>query len=301
MKIFVTGATGFVGSAVVQELLKAGHTVLGLARSEASAQKLKAAGAEAHLGDLNDLESIKAGVRAADGVIHLGFIHDFTRFPEVCAIDKTVIETMGGELIGTDKPFIVTSGTAVAANNDVLTEAGRIHSFTNPRTATELAVDAVAAKGVRVAVVRLSPSVHGDEDRHGFVPMLRNIAKEKGKAAIINEGTNVWPAVHRLDAAKLYRLAIEAPFTAGTRFHAVGEEGVPMKDIAGAIAKKLNVPLVSLTPEEAAGYFAWFTHFASLNNPASSVVTQATLGWEPVHPGLLEDLHGDVYFGQDSE
>jgi len=301
MKVFVTGASGFVGSAVVQELLKTGHTVLGLARSEASAQKLKAAGTEVHLGDLNNLESIKAGVRAADGVIHLGFIHDFTRFAEVCAIDKTVIEAIGGELVGTDKPFIVTSGTALGAGSDILTETGPVHSHNNPRIATEQAVDTVAEKGVRVGVVRLSPSVHGDGDKIGFVPMLRNIVKEKGMAAIINEGANVWPAVHRLDAAKLYRLAIEAPFTAGTRFHAVGEEGVPMKAIAGAIAKRLNVPLVSLTPEEAAGYFAWFTHFASLNNRASSAITKATLRWEPTHTGLLEDLADDIYFGPDSE
>ncbi|WP_027387114.1 SDR family oxidoreductase [Chryseobacterium gregarium] len=295
MKVFVTGATGFVGTAVVQELLANGHEVLGLARSEESENKLIAAGAEAHRGDLNDFESLKSGAAASDGVIHLGFVHDFTRFEEMCKLDGKVIKTIGEALAGTDKPFLITSGTALFSKDGLTIETDR-SAHPHPRIATENAADAVAGKGVKVAVVRLSPSVHGKGDVIGFVPTLIRIAKEKGKSAVINGGDNFWPAVHKLDAAKLYRLALEKPFESGTRYHAVGEQGIPFKDIATYIAEKLQVPVVSLTNDEAAEHFGWFSHFAELNNLTSSEETKSALGWDPQHPTLMEDLKGDVYF-----
>jgi nucleoside-diphosphate-sugar epimerase len=295
MKVFVTGATGFIGTAVVNELLAAGHHVLGLARSEESTNKLIAAGAEAHRGDLNDFESLKSGAAASDAVIHLGFVHDFTRFEEMCKLDGQVIEAIGEALQGTDKPFLITSGTALFSKDGLTIETDRsVHP--HPRIATENAADAVAGKGVKVAVVRLSPSVHGQGDIIGFVPTLIRIAKEKDKSAVINGGDNFWPAVHKLDAAKLYRLALEKPFESGTRYHAVAEQGIPFKDIAAFIAERLQVPVVSLTHDEAAEHFGWFAHFAKLNNLTSSKETQSALGWNPQHPTLMEDLQSSVYF-----
>ncbi|WP_426329386.1 SDR family oxidoreductase [Pedobacter sp. R-06] len=295
MKVFVTGATGFVGTAVVKELLAHGHKVLGLARSEESVNKLIAAGAEAHRGDLNDFESLKSGAIAADAVIHLGFVHDFTRFEEMCTLDGKVIETIGEALLGTDKSFLITSGTALFSKDGITTEKDLSANNPHPRIATENAADAIAAKGVKVAVVRLSPSVHGKGDLIGFVPTSIHIAKAKRKAAIINGGNNFWPAVHRLDAAKLYRLALEKPFISGTRYHAVAEQGIPFKDIATFIAQKLQIPVVSLTADEAAEHFGWFAHFAKLSNLTSSEATKAALGWNPQHPTLMEDLQNDVY------
>ncbi|MEO8254067.1 MAG: SDR family oxidoreductase [Flavobacterium sp.] len=298
MKVFVTGATGFVGTAVVQELLSSGHQVLGLARSEESAKKLIATGAEAHRGDLNDFESLKSGAASSDAVIHLGFVHDFTRFEEMCKLDGKVIETIGEALLGTDKPFIITSGTALFSKDGITTEKDLSANNPHPRITTENAADAVAAKGVKVAVMRLSPSVHGEGDVIGFVPTLINIAKEKGKSAIINGGGNFWPAVHRLDVAKLYRLALEKPFVSGTRYHAVAEQGIPFKNIAKAIAERLQIPIVSLTNEEALEHFGWFTHFAYLNNLCSSEATKIALDWIPQHPTLMEDLQSTVYFSE---
>lgn len=295
MKVFVTGATGFVGTAVVQELLNAGHQVLGLARSEESANKLIESGAEVHRGDLNDFESLKAGAEASDAVIHLGFVHDFTRFEEMCKLDGKVIETIGETLLGTDKPFLITSGTALFSKDGLTIETDRAVN-PHPRIATENAADAIAAKGVKVAVIRLSPSVHGEGDKIGFVPLLINIAREKGISAMINEGNNFWPAVHRLDAAKLYRLALEKPFESGTRYHAAAEQGIPFKTIATEIAERLQIPLVSLTSDEAAEHFTWFAHFAQLSNLTSSEETRKTLDWNPQHSTLLEDLQGCVYF-----
>jgi nucleoside-diphosphate-sugar epimerase len=294
MKVFVTGATGFVGSAVIQELIKGGHTVLGLARNEANAEKLKAAGAEVHRGDLEDLESLRAGAAASDGVIHTGFIHDFTRFAEVCEIDRVAIETMGEVLVGSDRPFLVTSGTAhisvgVTTTEDMMLPAN--HNF--PRK-SEPAADALAARGVRISVIRLSPSVHGVGDHHGFVPILIRTAREKKVSAFIGDGQNRWNAVHRLDAAHLYKLALENAVS-GKRFHAVGEEGIPFKLIAEAIGKQENLPVVSIAPEKAAEHFGWFTGFASLDIPASSKVTQETLKWKPTHQALLKDLAEGVY------
>ncbi|QJB38363.1 SDR family oxidoreductase [Chitinophaga oryzae] len=296
MKVFVTGATGFVGTAVVKELLAAGHQVAGLARSEAAAQKLIALGAEAHRGDLTDLESLKAGAANADGVIHLGFIHDFSRFKEMCAVDEKVIEAIGEALAGTARPFIVTSATGVLAKNGIITEEDRSESDANPRVATEKAVDKVAAKGVRVSVVRLPPSVHGEEDKGGFIPILIRLAREKGQSVMINDGANVWPAVHQRDAARLYRLALEKNADGGTRYHAVAEQGVSFNIIATTIGEKLGVPVVSLGPDEAAAHFTWFAHFARFNNRSSSEATKAALGWNPTHATLPEDLAGNAYF-----
>ncbi|RZK12759.1 MAG: SDR family oxidoreductase [Flavobacterium sp.] len=298
MKVFVTGATGFIGTAVVQELLENGHQVLGLARSEESANKLIEAGAEAHRGDLNDFESLKSGAIASDAVVHLGFVHDFTRFEEMCALDAKVIETIGEALLGTGKSFLITSGTALFSKDGITTEKDLSANNPHPRIATENAADAIAAKGVKVAVVRLSPSVHGKGDLIGFVPTSITIAKQKGISAVINDGGNFWPAVHRLDVAKLYRLALEKPFESGTRYHAVAEQGIPFKDIATEIAERLDVPLMSLSNDEATQHFGWFAHFAKLNNLTSSEETRATLGWNPQHPTLMEDLQSDVYFSE---
>lgn len=296
MKVFVTGATGFVGTAVVQELLAAGHHVLGLARSEESAKKLINAGAEVHRGDLTDFESLKSGAAVSDAVIHLGFVHDFTRFEEMCDLDKKVIETIGETLIGSDRPFLITSGTALFSKAGITTEKDLSNNHPHPRIATENAADKMAAKGVKVAVIRLSPSVHGDGDKIGFVPLLIKIAKEKRVSAIINNGNNLWPAVHRLDAAKLYRLALETPFDKGVRYHAVAEQGIPLKKIASEISERLHIPMISLNEEEAVEHFSWFTHFAKLDNQTSSEITRKTLNWNPKYPTLLEDLKGSVYF-----
>ena len=294
MRVFVTGATGFIGSAVVKELISAGHQVVGLARSDSSAEALKAAGAGVHRGDLEDLASLRSGAANADGVIHAGFIHDFSRFKEVCEIDRIAIETMGNELKGSNKPFIVTSGTALVspgrlATEDMLPPADKVV----PRV-SEQAADAVAALGVRAASIRLSPSVHGDGDRHGFVPMLIDIARKKGASAYIGDGANRWNGVHRLDAARLYRLALENA-VAGQRFHGVAEEAIAFKDIAQAIGKQLNIPVISIPAAEAADHFGWFAGFAGIDCPASSKITQERVNWHPVQPTLLADMENGVY------
>lgn len=294
MKVFVTGASGFVGTAVVQELLKAGHQVLGLARSEASAAKLKATGAEVHYGDLEDLETLRQGAAQNDGVIHCGFIHDFTRFAEVCAIDEQAIATMAQVLAGSDRPLIVTSGTALVSPGNLATEA--MPSPFNPAwpRASERAAEAAVAAGVRAAIVRLPPSVHGEGDHHGFIPILVNLAREKGFSAYIGGGENRWNAGHRLDAALLYRLALEQA-TPGARFHANTEEGVTVKSIAEAIAAQLGLPVKSITAEEAAEHFSWFVQMAAIDCPSSSKWTQQYLNWLPSHPLLLTDIQNGVY------
>lgn len=294
MRVFVTGASGFVGSTVVQELIGAGHTVLGLARSDESAKKLEAAGAKVQRGDLEDLESLRSGAAVADGVIHCGFIHDFSRFAEVCAVDKRAIETLGDVLAGSNKPLIVTSGTGLLSPGNLVTEETEPPANSPlPRVSEQTAL-ALVSRAVRASAVRLPPSVHGVGD-HGFVPIVIGIAREKGVSAYIGEGTNRWPGVHRVDAAKVYRLALEKG-TAGARYHAVAEEGLPFKQIAEVIGRRLNVPVVSRTGEEVAQHFGWFAHFAAINNLVSSKQTRERLGWSPTGPGLIEDIDQASYF-----
>jgi nucleoside-diphosphate-sugar epimerase len=294
MRVFVTGATGFVGSAVVKELIEAGHSVLGLSRSDAGAAQLQAGGAAVHRGSLEDLDSLRSGAAAADGVIHTAFIHDFSNFKESCAADGRAIEAIGAVLAGSDRPFVVTSGTLLLSPGALATEDLSIPAGTPVPRVSEQTALAMVPNGVRASVVRLSPSVHGDGD-HGFVPALIGIARAKGEAGYIGDGTNRWPAVHRLDAAVLYRLALEKG-EAGARYHGVGEEGIPFRDIAAAIGRRLDVPVVSKTAAQAPDHFGFLAHFAAIDGPAANAKTQADLGWKPTHKGLLADLAEGTYF-----
>jgi nucleoside-diphosphate-sugar epimerase len=291
MKVFVTGATGFVGSAVVRELIAAGHQVLGLARSDAGAASLAATGAEVLRGSLDDLDSLRRGAAAADGVIHTAFIHDFSNYAASAEADRRAIELFGTELAGSGRPFIVTSGTGGLASGRLATED--IEANPNSPRHSETAL-AFANQGVCASVVRLPPSVHGAGD-HGFVPRLISIAREKGVSAYPGDGSNRWAAVHRLDAARLYRLVLEAT-PAGARFHAIGDEGVPVREIANIIGRHLNLPVVSLPVEQAGEHFGWLGAFFTWDVPASSALSQQRLGWHPVEPGLLADLDQDHYF-----
>lgn len=295
MRIFVTGATGFVGSAVVRELIQHGHEVLGLARSDAGADKLEQMGAQVLRGALEDVDGLQQGARSSDGVIHTGFNHDFSRFAESCALDQRAIEALGAALEGTAKPLLVTSGLALVVPGRLATEQDAPHPVIDafPR-ASEHAAEALAARGVHASVVRLPPSVHGEGD-HGFVPILIGIARAKEMAAYVGDGANRWPAVHRADAARVYRLAIERA-ARGERYHAAAEEGVPFRAIAEAIARRLGVPATSLAAEEAAGHFGWFARFAGIDAPAASDWTREVLGWKPEEATLLEDVDSERYF-----
>lgn len=287
MRVFVTGATGFIGSAVVQELIGAGHQVLGLARSDAAAQSLADAGAEVQRGELEDLDSLRSGAASSDGVIHTGFIHDFSKFQENCDIDRRAIEAIGAALEGTQRPLVVSAGIGVAGSIATEDDAPRTGPAPTPRVSEQTA-DALLARGLHTATVRL-PQVH-DRHRQGLVSYLIALAKEKGVSAYVGEGRNRWPAVHRLDVAPLYRLALERG-AAGGKYHAVAEEGVPLRAIAEAIGRGLKMPVVSLSPQEAGAHFGWLAYFAGMDVPASSVLTQQRLGWRPAQAaGMIDDL-----------
>jgi nucleoside-diphosphate-sugar epimerase len=293
MRIFVTGAPGFIGSALVPELIQAGHQVLGLTRSEAGAEKLRSAGAAVLHGNIEDLESLRRGAAESDGVIHLAFNHDFSQFQKNADNDREAIVAIGEVLLGSSRPFVITSGTAIAANVDgePSTEDGPTASW-NPRAASEAAVKELMARGVNTSVVRL-PQVH-DTRKQGLVFYLLAVAREKGVSAYIGDGSNRWPAAHVSDVARLYRLTFERA-EPGAIYHAVDEEGVPMKAIVEAHARGLKVPVISIKPEEAEAHFGWLAHFAGHDMPSSSAHTQQKLNWKPMGPGLIADLDGMDY------
>ncbi|TWI94788.1 nucleoside-diphosphate-sugar epimerase [Mucilaginibacter frigoritolerans] len=296
MRVFVTGATGFIGSAIVKELIEAGHKVLGLVRSDESAKALAATGAEVHRGTLDDLDSLRSGVAATDGVIHTAFIHDFFNYAAACATDKLAIETMVAEIGTSDKPIIITSGALLLTPGRLATEEDfpTLDVSIVPRIASEILARSLAEKGIKISVVRLAPSVHDNGD-HGFVPQLISIAREKGVSAYIGEGLNRWPAIHRLDAAHLYRLALEKG-AVGAFYHGVADEGVPCREIAEVIGSQLNLPVVSISPEVATEHFSWMGRFFAIDGPTSSKLTQEWLKWRPTHPSLLADLEKGTYF-----
>ncbi|MEU1371383.1 SDR family oxidoreductase [Streptomyces sp. NPDC005803] len=299
MRAFVTGASGHVGSAVVPELLQAGHQVVGLARSDKSAAALTAAGAEVHRGDLDDLDGLAAAAAAADGVIHLAFKHDAMfagDFASAVTADLYAIEALANALAGTGKPLVTTSGTMLLASaglKDAATEADVIDA--GPRVDAENAVVALAERGIRSSVVRLAPTVHSTLDHNGFIPTLISIARSKGVAAYVGDGANRWPAVNTLDAARLYRLALESA-PAGSRLHGVDDQGIPFREIAEAIGRGLNLPVASIPATEADAHFGFLSGHVTADNPSSHTLTQDLLGWKPVQPGLIEDLRQGHYF-----
>jgi nucleoside-diphosphate-sugar epimerase len=296
MRVFVTGATGFIGSATVPELIDAGHEVVGLARSDAAAASLAAAGAEVHRGALDDLDSLRAGAAASDGVIHLAFIHDFANFQAAAQTDRRAIETMGAALEGSGRPLVIASGLLglVAGRPATERDPGDPDSPAAHRLASAQNTLAFASRGVRSSVVRLPPSVHGEHD-HGFVPRLIEIARTTGVSGYIGEGTNRWSAVHRVDAARLFRLAVEAA-PAGSVLHAVADEGVPARAIAEVIGRHLDLPVASIAPDDAGEHFGWLARFFAADGSASSALTREQLGWTPTEPDLIADLDEDHYF-----
>lgn len=319
MRVFVTGATGFIGSAVVRELIGVGHHVIGLARSEASAKSLVNAGAEVHRGSLEDLESLRRGAAKAEGAIHTAFFHEFShaslairarvilggtpggivsRFMRaIVETDRRAFETIGKALIGSDRPLVAAFGTLAMKSGRLATEeeAYDPSSVGAPRGQSEEAMLALASLGIRAMVVRLPPLVHGAGDRAGFAPRLIDVARNKGVSAYVGDGLNRWPAVHRLDAAHLFRLALENG-SAGSRYHGVAEEGIPFHQISELIGKKLNVPVAPKSPQEAAKLYSWLAPFLPVDNPTSSQLTRERLGWQPTQPGLMADLDQPHYF-----
>ncbi|MDQ6898916.1 MAG: SDR family oxidoreductase [Candidatus Dormibacteraeota bacterium] len=310
MRVFVTGASGWIGSALVPELIGAGHQVIGLARSDASAAALTAAGAEVQRGTLDDLNSLRGAAAAADGVIHLAFKHDIAfsgDFQGAVDADRRAVETFGEALQGSDRPFVIASGVLGLAPGRVATErdghgpdsdAAPLISGALTRLTTAQLTLSLASRGVRSSVVRLAPTVHGEGD-HGFLAILVDIARNKGVSGYIGDGANRWPAVHRIDAAHLFRLALEeAP--AGSALHGVADEGVPIRDIAGVIGRHLDLPVVAISPENAPEHFSWLAGFLGADNPASSALTRELVGWQPTHPGLIDDLDQGPYFHKPS-
>jgi nucleoside-diphosphate-sugar epimerase len=298
MRVFVTGATGFIGSAVVRELIDAGHQVTGLARSDQAAESVRAARAEVHRGSLDDLDSLRSGAAASEGVIHTAYIHDFTPTGDPRAAaekDGRAIDAIGEALAGSGRPLVVATGNLVIPGRVPTEDDVAPADAPHPRISEPVALG-LADRGVRVSVVRMPPSVHGEGD-HAFVPALIGIARAKGLAAYVGDGSNRWAAVHRLDAARAFRLGLEAA-PAGSRLHAIGDEGVPFRDLTEVIGRHLGLPVRAISPEEAAGHFGVFAMFASLDAPGSSALTQERFGWHPVQPGLVADLEQGHYFKQ---